>query len=610
MIHVNNDVKKAYMDGNAHKFYSIDLLDERNNVLKSIRNENLVSESCVFDERFCSTDVIKFGCIESNYFEFQCFNTEENNLDLESLNPLGKRIKVTHFIETSEGRYGNVAIGLFKIQDVSIQSTNHIYKIKAYSVVNNLDVNIKDFLADIRTNYCENYNVADGISVFFAKQTALRKYGIVTKGNEIEKSVSNVGLVYDHENDIEYEITKRPWNTNKYRLVVHQRTYYVGVNGASNGDYVRLYTRLNFLGSAIRSLVSRFWEELQNNQNLDDGGCLHFKRDLFNEAYIPMNDILNKELLSFPYTATSTGVTFGDIYNAQEMMRGSLSVKVYDGSNYKRFYDKIGLEADPFEKYYSCYHKKEHSYFLEIPYGFDVYDDNGKMIEVYSSSLDNAIDLITDSYYAQIVTPSEVETYKYIASDDETLRSIISNVAELNCWTPKFGRTSSEVLFMDESYDYYPEMKYPANTLYPSATNYPKVDLESMHNSLVSRLWYEPYGIHKFRNLIINTSAGSTSYQKTFVVNEDGTDDYVVADSNIVYHSYVDSIGETMVQKMKDYTWFPFEADLLGFPYVEAGDVIEVETDNGTYRTNLLRRTMRGIQSLSDNYINGKLNIF
>lgn len=50
----------------------------------------------------------------------------------------------------------------------------------------------------------------------------------------------------------------------------------------------------------------------------------------------------------------------------------------------------------------------------------------------------------------------------------------------------------------------------------------------------------------------------------------------------------------------KDYTYTPFELECTGLPWLEAGDWISVETDDGNQILNVNRRSLKGIQGMMD----------
>ena len=46
--------------------------------------------------------------------------------------------------------------------------------------------------------------------------------------------------------------------------------------------------------------------------------------------------------------------------------------------------------------------------------------------------------------------------------------------------------------------------------------------------------------------------------------------------------------------------YYPCELTMVGLPYLEAGDVLQIITPTESFHTVMLRRTVKGIQSLTD----------
>jgi hypothetical protein len=142
---------------------------------------------------------------------------------------------------------------------------------------------------------------------------------------------------------------------------------------------------------------------------------------------------------------------------------------------------------------------------------------------------------------------------------------------------------------------------------------------------MYSKLWADEGNVRSFRYLIItykseivDPDTGTVSeVEKTLqrTVNEHGTDNYNMSDNwlfrNLVWDdATVGDYADAMVEKLQNVTWFPFEMWCAGLPYIETGDEVEINMDEGAYTSSVLRRTLKGIQNLQDQMINGRLDIF
>ena len=206
------------------------------------------------------------------------------------------------------------------------------------------------------------------------------------------------------------------------------------------------------------------------------------------------------------------------------------------------------------------------------------------------------------------------------ALPDVTLRQLQSAVYEIGCQFGRLDRTSD--LFGGVELNH--ARLYPADDLYPANDLYPMSESERTTKSMYSKLWADEGNVHTFRNLIItykteeeDENQNVTEVNKTvsYEVNSNGTDDYIMDDNwlflNLVWtDEEIDDYADSMIAKMQPLSWFPFDMDCVGLPYVETGDELEIKINSNTYTSYVLTRNMKGIQSLKDNMKNGELNIY
>lgn len=214
-----------------------------------------------------------------------------------------------------------------------------------------------------------------------------------------------------------------------------------------------------------------------------------------------------------------------------------------------------------------------------------------------------------------------------------SLRDLQTAVFEINC---QFGK-------LDRNSNYFSGIElnngrlYPADTLYPDDALYPMSQSESGFRAMYSKLWADEGNVHSWRNLII-TYKGLIENEDTheheesekiytIEIDANGTDDYEVTANwlfkNLLWadsesESWQEAAGleniedyaDAMVAKMQSVSWFPFEMWCAGLPYVETGDEVEIVVGEHAYTSYVLRRTIKGIQNLQDEMINGTLDIF
>lgn len=197
-----------------------------------------------------------------------------------------------------------------------------------------------------------------------------------------------------------------------------------------------------------------------------------------------------------------------------------------------------------------------------------------------------------------------------------TLRDFLNSYFELNCQFGKLNRTTDLFSGVDLAHT----DLYPADTLYPANNLYPGGKGETSFRSWYSKLWTDTLGEQRFRNLIITYKGLDANNVPQDMILEklvdlDGTTDYIMDDNwllkNMIWtEQQVEVYAAAMVTKLQNIKWFPFEMWAAGLPYLEPGDMIEIIVGEETHRSYVLQRQLSGIQNLQDTYINGTLDIF
>ena len=230
-------------------------------------------------------------------------------------------------------------------------------------------------------------------------------------------------------------------------------------------------------------------------------------------------------------------------------------------------------------------------------------------------------------------SPAELIEVKPDELASVTLRDLQTAVFEMSCQFGKLDRVNNYFTGIELNNG----RLYPADTLYPDDELYPLSTSESGFRAIYSKLWADEGNIRRWRNLVI-TYKGFIENEDTHeheeaekvyttVIDSDGTDDYEVKDNwlfkNLKWKDEdtktwsetaglekIEDYATAMVNKMQSVQWFPFEMWCAGLPYVETGDEVEIVVGEHAYTSYVLRRTIKGIQNLQDEMINGTLDIF
>ena len=182
-----------------------------------------------------------------------------------------------------------------------------------------------------------------------------------------------------------------------------------------------------------------------------------------------------------------------------------------------------------------------------------------------------------------------------------TGKTVLKCILELNACFGKIGRDGK---FKYVSLEKPTSGLFPATTLYPSTTLYPqKRGFAREENQRVyNKLSYQKYETKVIDCLMVLDERGDVKS----TIGNTTTNVYLVKDNFLVFgktQQEVNSIATNMFANITDRFYRPCEIDTIGNPCLEVGDGINVTSiDEVLVNTYILRRKLKGIQSLKDNY--------
>lgn len=599
MIDVPVRVKDALREGNLKKNYRLVVYKADGETVDfTIENDRLVAESVSIDERMSSDEKLKFGLCEGTKLEFQAFNIP---------NITGRRVQA--FIDVQYNDDGALAwhsipLGWYDVKETSRQASTGILKITAYNKL------MSDYL-DAKANDLIISAVGEGIT-----------------GRTGSAALSTIldDLLGDYAIERNYKQTQINFISPAERAY----GYYMLENGkavgflyascrlhASNFSSDKIYRLVMNCKKIYEKIVSYVPEELYTQQVYDivyDSGWRHINKGL-----------LSQKLSGEDAHSTDIRVSF------RTTETGRIDIKINGENRTKELVDtgwftNVTSDWTPSQN--------ELANLWNFPVYWKVVDWGGQVgdprmnwtdeeREIARSRITDLVNDIEYFYYQeqiQSALESNIFTVEQVEQwSDVTLRDLQTAVFEANCRYGKLDRVTD--LFSGVELN--SSRLYPADDLYPDDSLYPASMSERGNKAMYSKLWADEGNVRKFRYLIITyktteTEGGQTSeVEKTLqrTVDANGTDDYNMSDNwlfrNLIWTpEQVGAYADEMVAKMRDITWFPFEMWCAGLPYIETGDEIEINMDDGAYTSYVLRRTLKGIQNLQDEMINGTLDIF
>lgn len=142
---------------------------------------------------------------------------------------------------------------------------------------------------------------------------------------------------------------------------------------------------------------------------------------------------------------------------------------------------------------------------------------------------------------------------------------------------------------------------YPRNDLYPADDLYPREPKSTrIGKNLYISARYEDFIVKTIEKLQIRKEEDDIG-----VIVGNGTNAYVIQDNFLVYgkgSEELTGIANNIYEKIRGIIYRPFSAYCKGNPCIEVGDAIRLPTKYEIIESYVLKRTLKGIQALRDDY--------
>ena len=177
-------------------------------------------------------------------------------------------------------------------------------------------------------------------------------------------------------------------------------------------------------------------------------------------------------------------------------------------------------------------------------------------------------------------------------------KTVIECICELNGCFGRIGRNGRfQFVFLKQNV----EGLYPSNTLYPKDDLFPKkVETIDVGKNTYINCTYQDFKTKEIDKLQIRKEENDVG-----VVVGEGNNTYIIQDNFLVYgknESDLRTIANRILRNISKISYRPFNANSIGNPCLEPGDVIRLVTRYEMVESYILRRKLKGIQALKDNY--------
>lgn len=198
---------------------------------------------------------------------------------------------------------------------------------------------------------------------------------------------------------------------------------------------------------------------------------------------------------------------------------------------------------------------------------------------------------------AQLVN-DDMKVEKTVEPEELSGATVLNCICEINGCFGHIGRDSKfHYIYLEQEI----QGLYPRNDLYPADDLYPREPKSTrISKSLYISAQYEDFLVKTIDKLQIRKEEDDIG-----VIVGSGTNAYVIQDNFLVYgkgSEELTGIANNIYGKIRGIIYRPFSADCKGNPCIEVGDAVRLPTKYEIIESYVLKRTLKGIQALRDNY--------
>lgn len=198
---------------------------------------------------------------------------------------------------------------------------------------------------------------------------------------------------------------------------------------------------------------------------------------------------------------------------------------------------------------------------------------------------------------AQLVN-DDMKVEKTVEPEELSGATVLNCICEINGCFGHIGRDGRfHYIYLEQEI----QGLYPRNNLYPADDLYPREPKSTRTSkSLYISAQYEDFLVKTIDKLQIRKEEDDIG-----VIVGSGTNAYVIQDNFLVYgkgSEELTGIANNIYGKIRGIIYRPFSADCKGNPCIEVGDAVRLPTKYEIIESYVLKRTLKGIQALRDEY--------
>ena len=530
--------------------------------IDDLTNDDIEFQNFRLQENLCSSDNLKFGACESSYVNFTVYDRTDDFMGRE----------IAPYITTDpDDIQARIPLGVYVISDVKKTQKHNQTKIEitAYDKLTLLDQNAANWYtlymyAMSTDDYSKSYSYEFTRQIYSSYFNIMKNLGLENRKNYDETVIQShtdywndvQNAYYDNgHKDLTYEVASGRYSTVKY-----------GMYTVSNPEVKKPYV----------VDITNF-----NNQTDEDlkAQALDYKQFVDSECrgLIGIGNVLIEETIAGSVEPHCFLVDSGD-------------------------YFMLSPDCTSFNVYFVwCFNNELNDHEA------DYVTATGA---VQISRVEKEIDLANAATRILYYGWQSLEIFPCESSI--TARDVVRSLLEVCGCFLHLDRNGMPAFL-------YPTMNalYPSNTLYPDDDLFPRgLDGSLLPMGRYKSFEYEDYMVQNIGRVQIvkkQTSSDVTSIcEWEYEGDPDAINTYLI-DDNIFYCSDkliydYDNMGDVgnmlvnMYHRISNMTYYPHLTNAIGMPWVEVGDRIGLLTINAGIESFVYRRTLKGVQVLSDLY--------
>lgn len=192
----------------------------------------------------------------------------------------------------------------------------------------------------------------------------------------------------------------------------------------------------------------------------------------------------------------------------------------------------------------------------------------------------------------------DMKVEKTVEPEELSGATVLNCICEINGCFGHIGRDGRfHYIYLEQEI----QGLYPRNNLYPADDLYPREPKSTrISKSLYISAQYEDFLVKTIDKLQIRKEEDDIG-----VIVGSGTNAYVIQDNFLVYgkgNEELTGIANNIYEKIRGIIYRPFSADWKGNLCIEVGDAVRLPTRYEIIESYVLKRTLKGIQALRDDY--------